>query len=46
MKNPASEFVAHLDIGVVYMTVPEAQIKDIKPVQTVVIGKVVYAAAD
>lgn len=29
-----------------YMTVPEAQIKDIKPVQTVVNGKVVYAAAE
>ena len=29
-----------------YMTVPEAQIKDIKPLQTVVNGKVVYAAAD
>jgi predicted amidohydrolase YtcJ len=29
-----------------YMTVPEAQIKDIKPVQTIVNDKVVYAAAD
>jgi len=29
-----------------YMNVPEAQIKDIKPVQTVVNDKVVYTAAD
>src|SRR4051812_39091127 len=29
-----------------YMTVPEAQIKDIKPMQTIVNGKVVYAAAE
>ena len=27
-----------------YMTVPEAQIKDIKPIQTIVDGKVVYSA--
>ena len=28
-----------------YLTVPEAQIKDIKPVQTVVNGKVVFYEA-
>ena len=29
-----------------YLTVPEDQIKDIKPVLTIVNDKVVYAAAD
>jgi predicted amidohydrolase YtcJ len=29
-----------------YLTVPEAQIKDIKPVQTIVNDKVVYRAAE